>query len=229
MKTVLITGANKGIGFETARQLLQKQFRVILCGRDAGRVQQAVSDLGAGDLCLPLVMDVGDREAIRRGADELRTAGIPLDVLINNAAVLLKEDQSLSTQAASIHDTTFRINVFGPLEVVRQFLPLMRAPGRIINLSSGGGSMTDPVGGWSPAYCASKSALNGITRQLAHELQSKGIVVNAVCPGWVQTDMGGSGAPRVVRKGAETPVWLASEADGRTTGKFFRDKQVIPW
>ena len=89
--------------------------------------------------------------------------------------------------------------------------------------------MSDPVGGWSPAYCASKTLLNALTRHLAYELAERGIVVNAVCPGWVRTDMGGSGASRTVEKGAETPVWLAAEASQRLTGKFFRDKREIPW
>lgn len=89
--------------------------------------------------------------------------------------------------------------------------------------------MSDPVGGWSPAYCASKTLLNALTRHLAYELAERGIAVNAVCPGWVRTDMGGSGASRTVEKGAETPVWLAAEASQRLTGKFFRDKREIPW
>ena len=105
----------------------------------------------------------------------------------------------------------------------------MNRPSRIVNLSSGGGSMTDHVGGWSPAYCISKTMLNGLTRHLAYELSEYGISVNAVCPGWVKTDMGGKSAPVSVQKGAETPVWLATEAPSDMTGKFFRNKHEIDW
>ena len=89
--------------------------------------------------------------------------------------------------------------------------------------------MTDAVGGWSPAYCVSKTLLNSITRQLAYELHQKNISVNAVCPGWVRTGLGGTGATRSLEHGAETPVWLATEAPQELTGKFFRDKKQIPW
>jgi len=142
---------------------------------------------------------------------------------------LLDKDKKISTDPFEVIDQTFRTNVHGPLLVARAFIPILNRPGRIINISSQGGSMTDAVGGWSPAYCASKTALNGITRQLAHELSSKEISVNAVHPGWVRTDMGGPSAARNVEKGAETPVWLAVVADEAKTGCFFMDKKEIPW
>lgn len=112
--------------------------------------------------------------------------------------------------------------------MVKYFVPFMQAGARIINTSSGGGSMTYPVEGWSPAYCVSKTALNALTRQLAHELAHRQIVVNAYCPGWVRTDMGGQAAPRSVQQGADTAVWLAT-ANVRKTGKFFRDRSIILW
>lgn len=229
-QTVLITGANKGIGLETARQLARRSFHVILAGRKPDALDAALQQLRAGGASVSSVLiDVSREESIRTAAEELSRLGISLDVLINNAAVLLKTDQSLSTQSPDLLAETLQTNCYGALNMVRHFLPLMKSPGRIINLSSGGGSMTDPVGGWSPAYCVSKSLLNAMTRHLAYELAGRGIAVNAVCPGWVKTDMGGAGAVRSVEKGAETPVWLAAEAGQHLSGKFFRDKREIAW
>ena len=229
-KTVLITGSNKGIGFETARQLGRKGFRVLISGRDEGRLTDALQkllpenpDAGA------LLMDVSDERSIAEAAQNLAASGQRLDVLINNAAILRKDDRRILQADEEVYLETVDTNCHGPLRVVKAFLPYLNSTARIINISSGGGSMSDPVGGWSPAYCASKTLLNALTRHLAYELAERGIAVNAVCPGWVRTDMGGSGASRTVEKGAETPVWLAAEASQRLTGKFFRDKREIPW
>ena len=229
-KTILITGANKGIGFETALQLGQKGFRIILSGRNESRVNEAYNRLkDSGIESEKLLMDVSNAESIRIAAQQFKDFGYKLDVLINNAAILKKEDQNLLNDPHEIFEETLKTNIHGPLRVIKAFLPFLNSPGRIINISSGGGSMTDPVGGWSPAYCVSKSAINALTRHLAYELKEKQITVNSACPGWVKTDMGGSAAPRSVKQGAETIVWLASEADPKLTGKFFRDKQEIPW
>lgn len=229
-RTVLITGANKGIGFETARQLASKGFRVIISGRDAGRLDKALALLHEDGLKADtLVMDVGDPDGIRKAAAGCSKTGFRLDVLINNAGILIKEDRNLAEDDAKILEATVRTNAYGPLHVIRAFLPLMNKPGRIINISSGGGSMSGPVAGWSPAYCISKTMLNAITRHLSLQLADSGVSVNAVNPGWVRTDMGGSGAARSVAKGAETPVWLADDAPSRLSGEFFRDKRDIPW
>ena len=229
-KTALITGSNRGIGFETARQLGQKGFRVIISGRDISKVSEAASKLiDEGIDALSLQLDVTSPETIRRAVKEISGQDVRLDVLINNAAILRKEDKSLVNDPVEILDNTLRVNCYGPLFVIRELLPVMNKPGRIINISSEGGSMSDPVGGWSPAYCVSKTLLNSVTRQLANELSGENITVNAVCPGWVKTRMGGRSAKRSVEKGAETPVWLASEAPQYLTGKFFRDKKEIPW
>lgn len=230
MKTALITGANKGIGFEIARQLAKKDFHLILTGRNENRLSEALGKLGTTNGPFEMVvMDVSDDESIRQAARIISERKVGIDVLINNAGILKREDRSLLSGVFGIVESVINTNAYGALKTAREFLPLIKAGGRIINISSGGGSMTDPVGGWSPAYCISKSLLNAITRQLAYELYDKKISVNAVCPGWVQTDMGGSGARRPVEKGAETPVWLASEAPHELTGLFFRDKKPIPW
>lgn len=230
MNTVLITGATKGIGFETARQLAKKGFRVFITGRNEDKLQQAKNKLQAdGHTVETLLLDVDDEKSIAAAAHAFAAQQMKLDVLINNAAILLKTDNHLATDAAAISEATFSTNVHGPLRVTRSLLRYMNTPARIINISSMGGSMSEPVGGWSPAYCVSKTALNSITRQLAAELSSKKIAVNAVHPGWVKTDMGGSSAPRSIEKGAETPVWLASEAAQELTGLFFMDKKAIDW
>lgn len=230
MKTMLITGSNKGIGYEVARQLGRKGYEVFISGRSAERLKAAQEKLRKeGVTTLTLLMDTGNQESIQEAVQQFTRTGRKLDVLINNAAISLKGDRGLTEGASNILTETINVNSFGPLWVTQAFLPMMRSPGRIIMVSSGGGSMTDPVEGWSPAYCVSKTLLNGITRHLAYELAGKSITVNAVCPGWVKTDMGGAGASRSVEKGAETPVWLASEAPQSLTGSFLRDKKVIAW
>ncbi|MFN5171193.1 MAG: SDR family oxidoreductase [Cyclobacteriaceae bacterium] len=229
MKKILVTGSNKGIGFEVVRQLAQAGHHVLLAARDATRGSEAAARLREEKITVTsLVLDVADPISIEQAAGYVKAEWGRLDVLINNAAVLLKEDQSLASGAADVFHKTMRTNVFGPVAVTRALLPLMSAGARIIMTSSGGGSMTDPVGGWSPVYCVSKSSLNAATRHLAYELSSRNISVNAYCPGWVRTDMGGKSAPRSVEQGADTAVWLAT-VDLAPTGKFFRDRREIPW
>ena len=230
MKTALITGANKGIGFEIARQLGRQGFQVFLSGRNEEKMEKALAQLTKEGLqAVPLRMDVTDKKSILAAARQFSSHDIKLDVLVNNAAILLKTDARISSDADEIMEQTITTNCFGPLLVSKAFLPYLNNPALIVMISSSGGSMTDPVGGWSPAYCVSKTMLNSITRQLAYELQRRNIAVNAVCPGWVKTDMGGAGATRPVAKGAETPVWLATDAPQNLSGKFIRDKRVIDW
>ncbi|MBN2614175.1 MAG: SDR family oxidoreductase [Bacteroidales bacterium] len=229
-KKILITGANKGIGFETARQLGKLGHTIFISGRNKASLESAVSTLKSQGITVnSLLMDVNDPQSIQTAADTFSASESHLDVLINNAGVLFREDTDLYSESFSIIEKTIQTNAYGPLLVIRAFLPCMNHPGRIINISSSGGSMSEKVGGWSSAYCVSKTLLNAETRHLAFELEKNGISVNAVCPGWVRTDMGGKGASRTVEKGAETPVWLALEAPQQLTGKFVRDKKVIPW
>lgn len=230
MKTILITGANRGIGFESARQCIEQGHRVILSGRNPRTLQQAVEKLqnktNRADF---LVLDVSDPESVAHAARTFSSQFGSPDVVVNNAGIIVKGDHGLAAGDETTFNETINTNAHGPLRVIRAFVPLMKKGGHIINISSGGGSMTDPVGGWSPAYCTSKTLLNAITRHLAYELSGQGIRVNALCPGWVKTDMGGAGASRPVSKGAETPVWLINDGAGDATGKFFRDKKEIPW
>lgn len=229
LKVILVTGANKGIGFEVVRQLAKLGHTVILTARNSSKGKEAAARLQEEILQVHfLQLDVSDEDSVKRAAQQVKDQFEKVDVLINNAAILLKEDKKISGDSSTVFKQTYQTNVEGLLLMINYFLPLLPSGARIINTSSGGGSMTDPVGGWSPAYCISKSALNALTRHLAYELMPRNVSVNAYCPGWVKTDMGGKSAPRSVEQGADTAVWLAT-SELIETGKFFRDRKVIPW
>jgi NAD(P)-dependent dehydrogenase (short-subunit alcohol dehydrogenase family) len=229
-KVVLITGSNKGIGYEIAKQCGKLGFFVIISGRDATRLKTALENLNKQKINADsLLMDVSNLESIENAAKQFTSKKLKIDVLVNNAGINIKGDNKLLQNDKNILDQTINTNSYGPLFVSKAFLPFIVSPGRIVMISSGGGVLNGEVAGWSPAYCVSKTLLNAITKQLAHELKDKNISINAVCPGWVRTDMGGAGATRAVEKGAETPVWLSSEASQNLTGLFFRDKKVISW
>jgi NAD(P)-dependent dehydrogenase (short-subunit alcohol dehydrogenase family) len=228
-KTALVTGANKGIGFEVARQLARQGFRVFLGARNEKTGGAAAEKLHEEGDVIFLKIDISDANSIRGAAEELSRQSDRLDVLVNNAGILLDEDKSALTITPDIFETTLRTNTLGPWLVAQAFAPLLgksQAP-RIVNVSSGGGQLEDGADGWAPVYCVSKTALNGVTVQLAAALPK--CAVNSVCPGWVRTDMGGDGATRSVGEGAATIVWLATEAPHDLTGKFVKDRKVIPW
>lgn len=225
MKSIaLITGANRGIGFEIARQLGARGFEVLLGARDAEEGQAAAERLGA--TWLPL--DVAEGTSVREAAAWTRAERGRLDVLINNAGALLDEEASVLDFDEEAALATLQVNLLGAWRVAAAFAPLMGKGGRIVNVSSGAGQLSR-MGAWAPAYSVSKAALNALTLQLALGLKSRGIAVNAVCPGWVKTRMGGAGASKSVEDGADTPVWLAAEAPPSLTGKFLRDRREIPW
>jgi NAD(P)-dependent dehydrogenase (short-subunit alcohol dehydrogenase family) len=240
-RIALVTGANKGIGFEVARQLARKGFHVFLGARKSDAGLTAVQklnkegekeDYGKGHSGLAVTfieIDVSKPDSIRRAADEFSRKSDRLDTLVNNAGILLDDDKDVLTITPEIFETTVRTNTVAPLLVSQAFVPFLRKSDvpRIVNVSSSGGQLTDAADGWAPAYCISKTALNGVTSQLAAALPK--FAVNSVCPGWVRTDMGGSNATRSVLEGAGGVVWLASEAPHSMTGKFFRDRKVIPW
>jgi NAD(P)-dependent dehydrogenase (short-subunit alcohol dehydrogenase family) len=229
-KVVLITGSNKGIGYEIAKQCGQLGFHVIISGRDDSRLKTALENLKNEKINADLLlMDISSLESIEKAALQFTSKKLQIDVLVNNAGINIRGDNRLLVNDKNILFKTINTNSYGPLFVTKAFLPFIQSDGRIIMISSGGGIMNGEVSGWSPAYCVSKTLLNAITKQLAYELKDKNISVNAVCPGWVRTDMGGAGATRLVEKGAETPVWLSSEASQDLTGLFFRDKKVISW
>jgi len=228
-KTALVTGASKGIGYEVARELARMSFRVFIGARNVKAGRAAAEKLGKDGNVSLLAIDVADPKSIRRAADELARQTDRLDVLVNNAGVLADDDKDALTITPEIFEATLRTNTLGPWLVAQTVAPLLkksREP-RIVNVSSGGGQLEDGADGWAPVYCVSKTALNGVTVQLAAALPK--CAVNSVCPGWVRTDMGGESAPRSVAEGAATIVWLATDAPHDLTGKFVKDRKVIPW
>src|SRR5262245_38823679 len=230
-RVAVITGSNRGIGLETARQLSRRGFHVVIAARDEGQGQQAAEGIHAeGGRATFLPLDVSRSESIRSAAREFAAIAEGLDVLINNAASYTDQGLTVLTLPRDRLTHTFETNTFGPLEVTQAFLPYLRraAAARVINVSSGYGQL----GGLSPdvpGYSLSKLALNGLTIMLAEALRADRIAVNSMSPGWVRTAMGGPDAPRTVEEGADTAVWLADEAPHELTGNFFRDRAVIPW
>ena len=230
MKTVLITGANKGIGHEVARQLAAKGFHVFVGARNAKAGSKATEEIAKkGGKATFLEIDVADNDSVATAARELSNIADHLDVLVNNAAIIVDGDDANSEISDQLFRDTLETNTLGALRVTRAFAPLLRkskAP-RVVNVSSSGGQLTGGADGWAPAYCISKTALNGVTVQLAAAMPN--FAVNSVCPGWVRTEMGGKNATRSVEEGADTIVWLATEAPQELTGKFLRDRNEIPW
>jgi len=224
----LITGANKGIGLEVVRQLASRGWRVFLTGRSLASVRKAASALGSS--VVPVPLDITSRISIEAAFSVVSQAVQHLDVLINNAGILDHDEGSVFELHPQRLRRMFETNTIGALLVTQTFLPLLRksVSGRIINVSSGAGQLSD-MGTWAPAYSISKTALNGVTGQFAAALRDSNIAVNSVCPGWVKTDMGGDEAPLSVEQGADTIVWLATEAPQSMTGLFIRDRKPIPW
>lgn len=224
-KTILITGATRGIGLASARELVRRGARVILTSRDAPRVRKAAKELGAGSL----VMDLNDPGSIAAAAEDFTQTHGRLDVLVNNAAILLDHYASLMDLDLDVLSETFRTNVVGTFAVTRAFLPLLsKSPDpRVINVSSGAGQLDGEPQPWAPAYSISKTALNMLTQQLTAALPD--VVVNSMCPGWCRTEMGGPEAPRSPEEGADTLCWLALDAPRSLRGAFVKDRQVIRW
>ncbi|HEY0791200.1 MAG TPA: SDR family oxidoreductase [Chthoniobacterales bacterium] len=227
-KVALVTGGNKGIGFEIARQLAGAGFRVILTARNPEAGKEAVGRLPAGASFA--AMDVSDDGSIAQAA---RTVGETVDglhVLVNNAGIYPDQGIDILTVTRDQLAQTFQTNTFGALRVTQEFLPMLkRAEGaRVINVSSGYGQL-DGLAAGVPSYCLSKLTLNGVTLMLHQALQGAAISVNSMCPGWVRTDMGGANASRSVEEGADTAFWLAAEAPASLSGKFFRDRREISW
>ena len=227
---MLITGANKGIGHEVARQLAAKGFHVFVGARNAKAGRKAAEKIAkqCGKATF-LEIDVADNNSVTNAAREFSNIENHLDVLVNNAGIIVDGDDAILEISNDLFRKTLETNTLGALRVTRGFAPLLRkskAP-RVINVSSGGGQLTGGADGWAPAYCISKTALNGVTVQLAAALPK--FAMNSVCPGWVRTEMSGENASRSVEEGADTIVWLAGEAPQDLTGKFLRDRKEIPW
>jgi NAD(P)-dependent dehydrogenase (short-subunit alcohol dehydrogenase family) len=221
----LVTGGNRGIGREVCRQLAASGHTVILTARSAQAAAAAARPMAAD----PLPLDVTDPESVAAAARQVQARYGHLDVLVNNAAISYDTWQRAATADLAVVREAAETNLYGPWLMVQEFLPLLRRSEhpRIVNVSSEAASFGE-MGGGTPAYTASKVALNALTRMLAADLREDNILVNAVCPGWVATDMGGPGG-RPVAGGAASVVWAAMLPDSGPTGSFFRDGQPLRW
>ncbi|MCE4948369.1 SDR family oxidoreductase [Streptomyces noursei] len=231
-RIALVTGATRGIGREVSRQLAERGHTVLLTGRDPDAVRRAADELraaaGTADV-RPLPLDVTDDRSVARAAARVTAAFGRLDVLINNAAITYDTWQRAVTADLAVVRGAAETNLYGPWRMATAFAPLLRASAhpRLVNVSSEAAALTN-MGGGTPAYTASKAALNALTRMLAAELRADGVLVNAVCPGWVATDMGGPGG-RPVAAGAASVLHAATLPDDGPTGGFFRDGRPLPW
>jgi NAD(P)-dependent dehydrogenase (short-subunit alcohol dehydrogenase family) len=227
---VVVTGANRGIGFEICRQLASRGAQVVLTARNAKAAETAAKQLAAQNLTVQFrTLDVTSTKSIRALGEFLKRTYGRLDVLINNAGIIAKGDApGLSVDLESVQ-VSLETNALGPLHLSQTLVPLLRRSksARIVNVSSGMGAFSEMEGDYA-AYRISKTALNAVTAILAAQLRDV-VAVNAACPGWVKTDMGGPNAERDLEEGADTPVWLALDAPQDLTGKFLRDRKVIPW
>ena len=231
-KVAIVTGGNRGIGREIARQLARQQVSVVIGARDPDKGDRAAAEMKAEGLeVASLQLDVIDTKSVRRFVERVdKQFGAP-SILVNNAGVFPESYEARVTQVpTSVWRETIETNLFGAVRMCREVVPLMQRLryGRVVNISSGMGQM-QKMGAGSPAYRVSKAALNALTLTLAAEVAAEGILVNSMSPGWVRTGMGGDEAPRTAEEGAETAVWLALLPSNGPSGQFFRDRKPIPW
>lgn len=226
----VVTGANRGIGLEVCRQLAERGYVAILGARDEAKGAEAAARFASAGEVIARQLDVTDDASVGRLRDWLEERFGRVDVLVNNAAIHYDNWQRASTADLAYVGQTLETNLLGAWRVTEALLPLVRRSrhGRIVNVSSEAGALAALEYGGAPAYAVSKAALNAFTRILAAELQGNGILVNAVCPGWVATDMGGAGG-RPVSEGAASVVWAATLPDDGPTNGFFRDGKPVPW
>lgn len=230
-RTAVVTGGNRGIGYEVCRQLAQRGYRVILTSRDVNRGLAAAEELQrAGHEVIYRPLDVTSLVHVRDLQHYVERNFGAASVLVNNAGVYPDEGRNVLDVEMAVYRDTMEINLFGPLLLGQAFIPQMlgQGYGRVVNVSSAAGQIGSMVAD-TPSYRLSKLALNGLTLMLADSVRGSNVLVNAVCPGWVRSDMGGPAAPRSVAQGADTVVWLATLPDGGPSGGFYRDRELIPW
>lgn len=227
----LVTGANRGMGFETCRALAERGYQVVLTSRDQTLGQQAAQSLAQQGLSVThFVLDVTNGRSIQKLQQAVEEQFGGIDVLVNNAGIFPDEGRSVLEVELETFQSTMETNFYGPLLLCQAWVPGMitRNYGRVVNVSSGLGQLS-AMGDDAPAYSASKAALNALTRMVAEAARGADVLVNAVDPGWVRTRMGGPAASRSVEQGVDTIVWLATLPDGGPTAGFFHDRQPIPW
>jgi len=222
----LVTGSSRGIGFEVARQLAARDFTVIVTSRSERAAAVAAKTIGGS--AVGHILDMSDPASINGIVDWITREIGQLDVLVNNAAILLDESETILATSAETFETTMRTNALGPLLMTQASAPLLRrsTAARVVNVSSGAGQISSMTS-YAPSYSISKTALNATTVMLASALPFAR--VNCADPGWVRTDMGGPNATRGVEEGADTIVWLATLPASGPSGGFFHDRKRIDW
>jgi NAD(P)-dependent dehydrogenase (short-subunit alcohol dehydrogenase family) len=227
-RIVLVSGGNRGIGLEVCRQLAERGYTVVMGSRDEEKGRVATEGLEWN--VIPQQLDVADAGSVDRMAAFIEEEFGRLDTLVNNAGISNDEGQRGVDADLDRVKESLEAKLFGAWRLCEMAIPLMRRNGygRIVNVSTGLAALED-MGSGSPGYRVTKTALNALTRILASELRGSGILVNAVNPGWVQTDMGGSGATRSVEEGAEALVWAATLPNSGPSGGFFQDRRPVPW
>ena len=224
----LVTGANKGIGLEVVRQLAKEGATVYLGSRDVSKGRKAHEKIGGLKNVHVIQLDVTDIKSIERAVTSIKADQGRIDILVNNAGINYDTwHNALNADLENVRET-LETNLFGAWAMIQAVLPIMQesAFGRIVNVSSGAGAISGMSSG-TPGYSISKAALNILTIQCAQLINQSDLLINAVCPGWVRTDMGGSMASRSVSKGAETIIWATQLPEKGPSGKFFRDKREI--
>ena len=235
-RIAVVTGANRGLGLETARQLAQHGFHVILTARNIQTGAAALRTLQGEKLPAELrKLDVNSTDDAQALARYIKESHGRVDVLVNNAGILTETASDLGVRSSNplkVSPVTvmehFNTNTLGAVRLIQALIPLMSEGARIVNVSTGMAALNN-MGSDHLGYRVSKTALNAVTRVFAQELAARRIAVNSADPGWVRTDMGGAGATHSVEKGAETIVWLASAPEATESGFFWRDKRKIPW
>ncbi len=234
-RVAVVTGGNRGIGFEVCRQLARAGLRVVLAGRDPARAEEASRTLrGEGLDVVAHSLDVTRDENVSGLEQVLRDRYGRIDVLVNNAGISVDQERGIRSildgQVIEALRDTRETNLVGPMRLCRALVPCMKAAGygRVVNVSSQLGSLSTMGTGYE-TYRITKTALNAFTRILAAEMRGTGVLVNSACPGWVRTDMGGPNAPRTPEQGADTIVWLATLPDDGPTGGYFQDRKPLAW
>jgi NAD(P)-dependent dehydrogenase (short-subunit alcohol dehydrogenase family) len=238
MSVAIVTGANRGLGRETAKQLIELGYVVLVTGRDRDKIIEAARELREAtsvERVEPFVVDVTKQDQV----DYLSKYVMEhfqgeVEILVNNAGIMedgWTHDSHIFRLDPEVIRNTFDVNTLGAFRMMQAFVPMMinsKKKARVVNVSSGMGQLSD-MGGGSVAYRVSKTSLNALTKIFAHEVQGMDILINSVCPGWVKTDMGGNNAPVDIPKGAQGIVWAATLPSGGPSGGFYRNGEKIEW